>query len=72
MSSCFCFRNTVNSVNSRLVSDQCMEKLKTSLSDKNVFDILEQSTGDIGMRCFLFLFFSSEFLFIEFAISKFI
>ncbi|XP_063687772.1 kelch-like protein diablo isoform X3 [Bolinopsis microptera] len=31
------------------IIDQCMEKLKTSLSDKNVFDILEQSTGDIGV-----------------------
>ena len=58
MSGCFCFRNT------SLVPDQCMEKLKTSLSDKNVFDILEQSTGDIGM--WHLVFFQSKQIAVQF------
>lgn len=31
------------------IIDQCMDKLKTTLSDKNVFDILEQTSGDMGI-----------------------
>ena len=30
------------------IISQGMEKLKTSLNDKNVFDILEQATADVG------------------------